>query len=370
MSPFAVKDRAIVGAMPSRSGNHAAPSGPVPAQPRRSLPTLLDVARLAGVSRTTASDALQGRGRVAAATRTRVHAAVEQLGYRAHVGARDMRRQRTEIVGVVVGDLVDPFCAELTAQIERLAAARGYRVLLATAGPDLREEARAIESLMEHRAAAIVLISFTGEDHGLDAISSHTPVVCVGYEGPYGVSVGIDDRRGGELAAEHLAALGHRRIAYVSNTGVPPKTDRERRAGYRRALRRAGIEPDPQLVQRLPAGRDEQRLRRMRELLDAPDRPTAVFGSSDITAIELMSCAHELGLRVPGDLSVVGFDGIALARMPMIALTTVAQPIAELARRGVEAAIALVEDPRAAIAQPRSEPRLIVRHTTAPPAAA
>jgi DNA-binding LacI/PurR family transcriptional regulator len=336
-----------------------------PPAPR--LSTIQDVARLAGVGRTTASDAIQGRGRVAAETRDRVLAAVEQLGYRAHIGARDMRRQRTEIVGVVVGDLFDPFCAELTAHIEQLAAERGYRVLLATAGADLTAETRAITSLMEHRVAAVILISFTGDQSVRDTVGSHTPIVCIGYEGPHGVSIGIDDRRGGRLATEHLVALGHRRIAYVSSSGVPRKTDRDRRDAYRSVLRRAGISPDRRLVLRLGAGPEAERYARMRELLGQPDPPTAAFVVSDITAIELMSCASGMGLGVPEDVSVVGFDDIMLARVPMIALTTVAQPIGELARRGVDTAIALIEQPGTTTQVPRIEPELIVRGTTGPP---
>ena len=330
------------------------------------LPTIFDVARLAGVGKTTVSDAIQGRGRMTDDTRARVLAAAEQLGYRAHVGARNLIMQRTEVIGVVVGDLFDPFCAELTAHIELLAAERGFRVLLATAGPDLAAEASAVTSLVEHRVAAIIVISFTGQQSALDAAGAHMPIICIGYQGPYGVSIGIDDRRGGRLGTDHLLGLGHKRIAYLSNSGVPLKTDRDRRDAYRRTLRRAGFAPDPTLVQRLPAGTDGERFALMRELLARRDRPTAVFAVSDITAVELMSCAQEMDLRVPEDLSVVGFDDIMLARMPMVGLTTVAQPMQELAQRGVDAAIDLIEDPESQPPAQRVEPRLIVRSSTAP----
>ena len=129
--------------------------------------------------------------------RARVAVAAEELGYRTHVGARNLIRQRTEVIGVVVGDLFDPFCAELTAHIELLAAERGFRMLLTTAGPDLAAEASAITSLVEHRVAAIIVISFTGNQSVLDAAGTHMPVICIGYEGPYGVSIGVDDRLGG-----------------------------------------------------------------------------------------------------------------------------------------------------------------------------
>ncbi|MGA8355200.1 MAG: LacI family DNA-binding transcriptional regulator [Solirubrobacteraceae bacterium] len=331
------------------------------------LPTIFDVARLAGVGKTTVSDAIQGRGRMTPETRAHVLAVAEELGYRVHVGARNLIKQRTEVIGVVVGDLFDPFCAELTAHLELLAAQRGFGMLLTTAGSDLAAEANAVTSLVEHRVAAIVVVSFTGNQSALHAAGSHMPVICIGYEGPYGVSIGVDDRRGGRLGTEHLLQLGHRHIGYVSNSGMPQKTDRDRRDSYRRVLRRAGISPDPQLIMRLPAPDKQERFARLREMLSRPDRPTAVFAVSDITAIELMSCAGELGLRVPEDLSVVGFDDIMVASMPMIALTTVAQPMAELAQRGIDAAIALIEDPCADVAVQRAEPRLVVRGTTAAP---
>jgi LacI family transcriptional regulator len=331
------------------------------------LPTIFDVARLAGVGKTTVSDALQGRGRMTRETRTKVLAAAEQLGYRVHVGARNLIKQSTEVIGVVVGDLFDPFCAELTAHLEQHASKCGFRTLLASAGPDLAAEASAVGSLVEHRVAAIVVISFTGDQSALAAAGPHTPVICIGYEGPHGVSIGIDDRHGGRLGARHLLDLGHRRIAYISNSGVPQKTDRDRRDSYRRALRHAGVTPDPQLTLRLPASDKQERFAQMRELLSGPDHPTAVFAVSDITAIELMSCAGELGLSIPADLSVLGFDDIMIASMPMIALSTVAQPMAELARRGVDTAVALIEDPLAEIAMQRVEPRLIIRNTTAAP---
>lgn len=331
------------------------------------LPTIRDVARFAGVGKTTVADALQGRGRVAADTRERVLAAAEQLGYHAHMGARDLTRRRTEVIGVVTGDFFDPFIGELTGRLEQRAAARGFRVLLSTAGSDLREEKSAIMSLLEYRVAAIVLVAFTGDQQMLDTIGEHIPVVCMGYEGPCGVSVGIDERRGGDLATTHLIDLGHRRIAYLSAALLPGQVDRDRRYGYRRALRRARITPAKELVLRLPPVSEEQRQELIRELLTQPEHPTAVFCASDITAIEVMSCASRLRLRVPRDLSIVGFDDILLARTPMIALTTIAQPAAELARRGIDAAASLIEDPHAELPAVRLEPQLVVRRTTAPP---
>ncbi len=335
--------------------------------PPSDLPTIRDVARLAGVAKTTASDALQGRGRVSEATRARVEAAAAALRYRPHAGARDLTRRRSEVLGLLVGDLFDPFNAELTGLLEQHAAANGYRVLLATAGPDLREEDVALSNLLEHRVAALILVAYTGDDAGLRTITEHTPVVSIGYSGSVGVSIGLDDVSGALLATGHLLDLGHTRIAYVSGTLIAPSTDAARISGYRAALRRAGIARD--VIVKVGPHSDPQRNAAVRELLSGADRPTAIFAASDITAIEVMSCAMELGLRVPDDLSVVGFDDMQLSRVPMISLTTVAQPIAELARLGVEAATAWLTTGE--VAQPAMlEPRLVVRGSTGPPAGA
>jgi LacI family transcriptional regulator len=331
------------------------------------LPTIQDVARLAGVGKTTAADALQGRGRVASITRERVLAAAEHLGYRVHVGARDLGRRRTEVIGVVAGDFFDPFSGELVGRLEQYAAACGLRVLLSTAGSGLREVQPAIMSLLEHRVAAIVLVAFTDDRQVHDVVGKHIPIVRMRYEAPWGISIGLDEKLGGDLATAHLVDLGHTRIGYLSAALLPPQVDRDRLAGYRRALRRAGIRSAKSYVRRLPLVSEEQGQTLIREFLSQPERPTAVFAASDITAIEMMSCAYELGIEVPGDLSVVGYDDIMLARAAMISLTTVAQPAAELARRGIDAAVSLIENPQMPPQTVRIEPRLIVRKTTAPP---
>jgi LacI family transcriptional regulator len=332
--------------------------------PSPTHPTIRDVARLAGVAKTTASDALQNKGRVSEATRARVEAAAAALRYRPHAGARDLTRRRSAVLGLLVGDLFDPFNAELTGLLEQLAAANGYRVLLATAGPDLQEEESALSSLLEHRVAALILVAYTGDDAALHAITEHTPVVSIGYSGTAGVSIGLDDLTGAMLAIEHLLDLGHTRIAYVSGMLVPPRTDAERISGYRAALRRAGVQDE--VIVKLGPRLDPQRTQAVRDLLAASDRPTAIFAASDITALEVMSCAMELGLRIPDDLSVVGFDDMQLARVPMISLTTVAQPIAELAGLAIEAATSSLSTKE--VAQPAMlEPKLVVRGSTGPP---
>jgi LacI family transcriptional regulator len=270
------------------------------------------------------------------------------------------------VLGLLVGDLFDPFNAELTGLLEQHAAQRGYRVLLATAGPDLQGEEAALSSLLEQRVAALILVAYTGDDAGLRTITEHTPVVSIGYSGAAGVSIGLDDVTGALLAVGHLLDLGHERIAYVSGTLIAPRTDAARISGYRAALRRAGVEGE--VIVKLGPRLERNRTGTVRELLAKPDRPTAIFAASDITAIEVMSCAMELGLRIPDDLSVVGFDDMQLAQVPMISLTTVAQPISDLARLSIEAAAEWLSS--GVLSQSAMlEPKLMVRGSTGPPPA-
>lgn len=358
--------KGIVARMGERAASETDGAKPEETRPPR-LATIQDVAQLAGVGKTTAADALQGRGRVASLTRERVRAAAEHLGYRVHMGARDLGRRRTEVIGVVAGDFSDPFSGELVSRLEQHAAAHGLRVLLSTAGSGLREVQPAITSLLEHRVAAIVLVVFTDDQQVREMVGGHVPVVRMRYEASWGISIGLDEKRGGELATTHLIDLGHERIGYLSAALLPPPVDQDRLAGYRRALRSAGIRSARSYVRRLPLVSEERRQTLISEFLTQRERPTAVFVASDITAIEMMSCAHELGIEVPGDLSIVGYDDIMLAGVAMISLTTVAQPATELARLGIDAAVSLIENPQMPPQTVRIEPRLIVRKTTAPP---
>jgi DNA-binding LacI/PurR family transcriptional regulator len=328
--------------------------------------TIRDVAKLAGVSKTTASDALQGRGRVSEHTRARVEAAAVALRYRLHAGARDLTRQHTGAIGLLVGDFFDPFNAEFTGYLEQHAAANGFRVLLATAGPDLQGEAEAISNLLEHRVSALILIAYTGDDARLRSIGTQTHVVSIGYSGSAETTIGLDDVTGASLAMEHLLELGHTKIAYVSGTMVAPATSSARLAGYRASLRGAGLEPTERLECKIGPRSTPDRMADVQALLTSNQRPSAVFAASDISAIELMSCAAELGLRVPDDLSVVGYDDMQLAGVPMISLTTIAQPVEEFARLSVAAVV----DHLTPSSKPHSvmlEPHLIVRGSTGPP---
>lgn len=321
----------------------------------RTHPTILDVAQTSGVSKSTVSNVIRGADGVAQETRRRVLEAIAVLGYRPNAVARQLVQRRTSTFGLLVGDLANPFYSELAKLVEQRASEAGYATMISnTDGIPVNETAR-IESLLEHRVAGVAMLQFSGDRSVIGELLAHrVPLVIVSCWEERSDCVSVDDAAGGALAVEHLLSLGHRRIAYLSSDLVEPNTDAVRFAGYRQPLERLGIEP---------------RYLRWETLHDnLRTRPTAFFVSNDVVAIRLIEALEELGLRVPADVSVVGFDDIALSGLGRIALTTVAQPRDALARHAVEILLRRTSDGDGLpLQQVRLEPTLVVRGSTEPP---
>jgi DNA-binding LacI/PurR family transcriptional regulator len=254
---------------------------------------------------------------------------------------------RTQTVGVVVTTITDPFIAEIVQAVEQTAYSRDYTVILATSNAEPEREIAAVETLRSKRVDGVIVTSSRVgalyQEH-LDRLG--VPVVLVNSQseqaGPYTFSIGVDNQHGGRLATQHLIQLGHRRIAYVRGPGSN-SDDLARLAGYREALRLAGLTPDPTLV--LPGtGRVSGGESALSRLVDLDEPVTAVFCYNDMTAIGLLRAARRHGLSVPADLAVVGFDDIPFASYVQPPLTTVAQPKPEMGKRAMEMVSALMWD--------------------------
>ncbi|HUY73971.1 MAG TPA: LacI family DNA-binding transcriptional regulator [Candidatus Dormibacteraeota bacterium] len=340
----------------------------------RRQPTIFDVASQAGVSKSTVSNVVRGLPGVSAATRLRVQGAILELGYRPNVLARQLVQQRTSTLGVVVGDIANPFFAELAKSVERHAAARGYTAILCNTGGDGESELAGIETLLEYRVAGIVFLRFSGRSHTMQqTLEHHVPVVFVSCTADWGDTVSVDDIKGGVLATEHLIGIGHRRIAYLSILEDQDQSDLSRFEGYRQALLRAGLGPVRWIGWSPPAdhasidGKEVDLL----DIFSGPDRVTAVFAAYDGAAIALQDFADRANLRVPKDLSIVGFDDVPTAGMARIALTTVAQPRDELAGLAIATITDRVE--QRFNGPPRTQlvgVSLVIRRSTAPPSTA
>jgi LacI family transcriptional regulator len=302
----------------------------------RRAPTILDVASEAGVSKSTVSNVIRGSSAVAEATRHRVLLAVEQLGYRPNVIARNLVQRQTSVFGVVVGDLGNPFYAEMAKHVEREAARRGFRAMFCNTQGDDDTVLSSVESMLEHRVAGLVFLATSGDHVQLrDSVGDRVPTVFVSCPSDWGDVVCADDRGGAEIATQHLIDLGHQRIVYLADPIVEDAADRNRQSGYRQAMQREHLTPVVVHWARtsgdlLPASIDGK----VAQILS--DGTTAVFSSNDLGAIELLECADRLGVHVPEDLSVVGFDDVVMAGLARINLTTVRQPKPELARLAVE----------------------------------
>jgi DNA-binding LacI/PurR family transcriptional regulator len=326
-------------------------------------PRLEDVAARVGVSTASASLVLRGAPGPSAETRERVLAAAAELGYRADRTASLLARRRRHLLGVLL-DVRNPFHAELVEEIYVAADKAGYEVVLSTLTRD-RGEDRAIETLLDFRCEALILLGPDRSDAALDRLAAQVPCVVVGRTvGDAGVDVVRPaEDVGVDAVLDHLIGLGHRRIAFLD--GGSGAVAAARRRGYRRAMRRAGL-----TAQVIPGDHTEEGgIRAGRLLATADDRPTAVVASNDRLAVGLMDALIRSGIEVPGAVSVVGYDDSILARLAHIDLTTVNQDAPAQARHAVQAAVSRLDGGRTTRQELVLVPHLVVRGSTAPPPA-
>jgi DNA-binding LacI/PurR family transcriptional regulator len=332
----------------------------------RRRPTIVDVASLSGVSKATVSNVVRGTGSVAPATRSRVLTAIETLGYRPNASARSLVRQRTDVLGLIAGNLGNAFEAELLERIEQRASERKFTTLVCTTSRKPEDESTKVEKLLEQRVAGIAMLQFSGDRQLMaQLLTEHVPVVMVSCWDDYADCVAVDDAAGLELAVGHLAELGHRRIAYVTDDRVESTTRRIRLDGFHRALLRHGLEFHPDWVMHGNSGQDGDQRDSFVDFFERGGLPEAVVATNDNIAITLIEQLESRGWGVPDDVSVVGFDGSRVAALHRIGLTTIAQPVEQLADFSVDLLLdrVLGEIPPER-RHVRLEPTLIVRTST------
>jgi LacI family transcriptional regulator/LacI family repressor for deo operon, udp, cdd, tsx, nupC, and nupG len=306
--------------------------------------TIKDIARIAGVSHTTVSRALKNNPAISPGTTRRIQRIASELGYTPSAVAQSLLSQQTWTIGVVVTSIADPFVAQVVEGVEMVAQAASYGVFLITSNNNLEQEIAAVETLQRRRVDAIIVTSSrVGNLYSSRLNQIRVPIVLINNqeEGEYLYSVAVDDVQGAQLAVEHLLGLGHRRIGYI---GAPnrPKSNKRRLAGYQNALLQAGIEPDPALIIHSEVVTDVARGQASLARCLAAGA-TAVFCYNDLTAIGLLMACHQQQLRVPEQLSVVGFDGIEAALYVTPAITTINQPRLRLGEIAMEMTLALLK---------------------------
>lgn len=330
-------------------------------------PTIEDVARIAGVSIATVSRCLHQPEVVAVKTRDRVLAAVRQTGYTLNTAAQTLRQRRSNTVLVAVPDIGNTFFSEILGGIEQVASGAGLTMLIGNTGRSKDREEALVRYLLNGRADGALLLGEplaawsevpTANARGI------RPIVTISEVGPQPdtVSVSIDNEAAAHGAVRHLIDRGHRRIAHATGPDSNILT-RARIEGYGRALREAGLPADPALAFPGDFGIAGGR-RAFAHFAALPDRPTAIFCANDETAMGFIASAHIAGVRVPQDISVVGFDDIHFAQTCIPALTTVRQPRAEMGATAMRLLLAIIANETPASIRLPSQ--LVIRDSTVP----
>lgn len=347
--------------VPLRDGtfHHGAPAEVA----RVTRPTIIDVAERAGVSKSLVSLVLRDAGRVSPGRREAVLTAARELGYRPNAVARSLVRQRSHVLGVMLSDLHNPYFAECVDGIAELAD--GYRTILTTGHLDRTREMDGIETLLELQVDGLLLVGSTVTTSAIRTVSLEVPIVTVtrAVHVDSVDSVVNDDRAGAALVVDHLVALGHRRIAHIDGGGGAGA--RSRRTGYERAMGRHGLAAHVMIAR--GAFTRKGGAHGMRVLLAANDRPTAVFVANDLAATGVLEVLDRAGLRVPEDISIVGYDNTQLAGSYRYDLTTVDQPRREMGRRAVSLLLERIRGERDTPRHVVLSPTLVVRRSTGPP---
>ena len=332
-------------------------------------PTIVDVAERAKVSKSTVSNVVRGSDRVAAATIARVQLAIAELGYKPNGLARQFVQQRTTMLGVLTGDLANPFYGELSKRVERCAFERGYTAMFSNIEDSDARALTRIRAMTEHRVAGIIFLAlFTASESIRAEIGDDVPVVFAGMRERWGSSASTNETAGGRIATEHLLELGHERIAFLTSPHIERRAARERHAGYQGAIRAAGLEP--RRLIHWDAGSEMAVVDRQPKALFDEIRgeygATAVFCANDLAAIALLDYCDRHAIKVPGELSIVGFDDVNLAELERISLTTIRQPLDLMAEAAVETVISGAEGHTDTTTHRVFEPSLIVRSSTGP----
>ncbi|MCG8496412.1 MAG: LacI family transcriptional regulator [Enterobacterales bacterium] len=328
------------------------------------MPTIYQVAERAGVSLSTVSRVLNGKASVNKVLKERVEKAVKELNYRPNSVARSLANNRTDSVGVLVPELNAPFFGDLMQAVESTLRAADKHVIISVGRNCLETEKDAVEFLISRNCDALIMhAEALSDEYLLELNQSKLPVALVNrqVEGLPEACTSLDNEKGGYLATRHLLELGHKDIAYIS--GPPDKCDASLRLeGHKRALSEAGLPINPQLIFNGDYSEEDGKIGLL-ELM-ARDVPfTALVCANDWMASGAISCARDLGMSLPHDLSVVGFDDVVFAHHVFPRLTTVSNPIAEMAEMSAKYILNKVYG-QANNVQLYFEPSLVVREST------
>jgi LacI family transcriptional regulator len=329
--------------------------------------TIRDVARAAGVSIKTVSRVVNKQGEVSDETRRRVLATIQELGYRPSKVARALVTQRTDTVGLILGDISNPFFSEVARGVLDTAQAAGYDVFLCNSDYDPEQEIRALHSLADHNVGGMIIFPCWENREKLRSFAGPArPLVVVNrvFDPDPGISLVLNDIRGGaRLAVDYLVGQGHRNIGMLAGRAAPLQV-MERVQGFREGLLANGLPFEPGWIVAEECNGDVERgYRSARRLMADHPEVTAVFAYNDLVATGALQACRELGCLVPDDLAVVGFDNIQFAAMLQPPLTTVHIDKYELGRQAVTRLMEMLDDPGSDLQPIRLDVELVIRES-------
>ncbi|HEX2922754.1 MAG TPA: LacI family DNA-binding transcriptional regulator [Chloroflexota bacterium] len=329
-------------------------------------PTIRDVASLAGVSVASASRVLGGSSHpVAEETRRRVLQAARQLDFTPNAFARGLSKRECHLVGLVIPNIREPYFIEIARGTEDAIIRQGYMVVLCNTDREQEKERRYVEELRAMRAGIILVgRAIYGEAHLADLASHPAPVVVVGRHQLPCATILVDNVQGGLDATSHLIACGYRRIAFIGGPAIS-STANDRLAGYRQAMERYGLPIDPTLMVESDFSL-EGGARGIVPLLQSPNRPEALFAANDQMAIGAMREARRFGLRIPEDLSVVGFNDVPMAAFADPPLTTIHLPLHRIGEIAAELLLRQLQSQNWENSSVRIRGDLVIRDSTVP----
>lgn len=337
--------------------------------------TIADVASASGFSVGTVSNYLNRPHALAPATKARISQAIDDLGWVPNVAVRAVRRGYSQLLGLVLSDMNNPFFTDVARGVEHAATEAGYALVLCNSDNDPRRQERYLDTLAEHRAAGILMTPVAGlpdkhyvrlgEHYGGHVVLLAQPHRRPSLRLPY---VAVDDAHGGLLVGRHLIDLGHRYICAVHATAEGAGPTAERLEGLRSAISEAPKSRRPRLVEISTTGLHlADGAEASERLLAMSPRPTAAFLANDLMAVGMVKALTKAGARVPEEISIVGYDNLELSQVSSPALTTVDQPRFSLGAAGVELLLAKIAGKPSARREIVFTPELVVRGSTAPP---
>jgi DNA-binding LacI/PurR family transcriptional regulator len=304
--------------------------------------TVKDIAKKAGVSHSTVSRALHSNPLISEETTERIQQIAGEMGYLPSAAARTLKTNRSQVLGVVLSSVDDPFFSEILQGIEEVIQGSGYSLFIAAAHRDPEREREIVQTMVEHRTDGVIICSTSfSEEKSRQFLQYGVPIVVVNNQAAeeFRYSIYHDDIDGSQQVTRHLIELGHKRIAYIGNS-ISGRITLDRLTGFRQEMESAGLAIPAKYIHEASGGGAENGISVVEHFLNLPDRPTALVCYNDMMAIGVLKGMQQAGIRVPEDISITGFDNIVFSAYTNPPLTTLDQPKRFI---GAEAARLLLE---------------------------